>query len=62
MSNGHLVKYLAQEKEISVDEARNLLKARRDFTYLNSDFINLLKKNKEVLKNGKANSRTRRPD
>lgn len=53
MSNGHLVDYLAKEKEISPEEARELLKARRDFTYLNSDFVNLLKKNKEVFKNGK---------
>jgi hypothetical protein len=50
MSNGHfqLAKYLAKEREISPEEARELLKARRDFTYLNSDFVNLLKKNKEV--------------
>lgn len=50
MSNGHfqLANYLAKEKEISPEEARELLKARRDFTYLNSDFVNLLKKNKEV--------------
>ena len=54
MSNGHfqLAKYLAREKEISIKEARNLLKARRDFTYLNSDFVNLLRENKEVKNNG----------
>lgn len=51
MSNGHLVNYLAKEKEISPEKARELLKARRDFTYLNSDFVNLLKKKKEVFKN-----------
>jgi hypothetical protein len=57
MSNGHfqLAKHLAREKEISVEEARNLLKARRDFSYLNSDFVNLLRKNEEVSKNGKVN-------
>jgi riboflavin synthase len=53
MSNGHLIDYFAKEKEISKEEARKLLKVRRDFNHLNSDFVNLLKKNKEVFRNGK---------
>jgi len=46
MSNNHLAQYLAQEKEISVEEARDILRARRDFNYLSSDFLNLLKRRK----------------
>jgi len=46
MSNNHMARYLAQEKEISVEEARDILRARRDFNYLSSDFLNLLKRRK----------------
>ena len=57
MSNGHfqLAKYLAQEKGISLEEARDILRERRDFTYLNSDFVNLLKGRKIKNVNGKRN-------
>jgi len=31
MSNGHLVKYLAQEKGISIDEAEKVYERRKNF-------------------------------
>ena len=65
MSNGHLVKYLAQEKGISIEEAQKVCEKRKkfrryfkdldfkDYDFKGSDFVNSLRKNKEVLKNGK---------
>jgi hypothetical protein len=53
---------MAKEKEISIKEARNFLKARRDFTYLDSDFVKLLNKNKKVKGNENDNHRKKRFD
>ena len=58
MSNGHLVKYLAQEKGISLEEAQGICEKRKnfrryfkdldfkDFDFKGFDFLELLKKNK----------------
>lgn len=65
MSNDHfqLSKYLAQEKEISIEEARKILKLRRGSTWINIDFLELFKnRNKEVNNNERIDSRTGRPD
>jgi len=49
MSNGHLVKYLAQEKGISIDEAEKVYERRKNFRryFKDLDFLKL-NKNKEV--------------
>jgi len=49
MSNGHLVKYLAQEKGISLEEAQKVCEERKKFRrYFNDlDFLKL-NKNKEI--------------
>jgi len=46
--NGHLVKYLAQEKGISIEEAEKVYERRRNFRryFKDLDFLELLKKNK----------------
>jgi len=56
--NGYLVKYLAQEKGISIDEAEKVYEKRKnfrryfkdldfkDFDFKGFDFLELLKKNK----------------
>ena len=56
MSNGHLVRYLAQEKGISLDEAKKVCEERKKFRryFKDLDFLELNKNRKmEVLKNGK---------
>ena len=49
MSNGHLVKYLAQEKGISIEEAEMICEERKKFRryFKDLDFLEL-NKNKEV--------------
>ena len=51
--NGHLVKYLAQEKGISIDEAEKVYERRKKFRryFKDLDFLKL-NKNKEVNENG----------
>jgi len=54
--NGHLVKYLAQEKGISIEEAQKVCERRKNFRryFKDLDFLGLNKNRKmEVLKNGK---------
>ena len=56
MSNGHLVRYLAQEKGISIEEAEKVCERRKNFRryFEDLDFLELNKNRKmEVLKNGK---------
>ena len=48
MSNGHLVKYLAQEKGISIEEAEKVCEKRKNFRRYFKDLDFLKFKNKEV--------------
>ena len=56
MSNGHLVRYLAQEKGISVEEAQKVCEERKNF---NKFFKEV---NEDEYQRERIDSRTRRPD
>ena len=57
MSNGHLVKYLAQEKGISIEEAQKVCERRKNFRRYFKEEVN-----KDECQREKIDSRTRRLD
>ena len=57
MSNGHLVKYLAQEKGISIEEAQKVCERRRNFRRYFKEEVN-----KDEYQRERINIGTRRPD
>ena len=56
MSNGHLVKYLAQEKGISIDEAEKVYERRKNFRRYFKEV------NEDECQRERINPRTRRLD
>ena len=54
--NGHLVKYLAQEKGISIEEAEKVCEERKNFRRYFKEV------NEDEYQRERTNSRTRRPD
>jgi len=57
MSNGHLVKYLAQEKGISIEEAQKVCERRKKFRRYFKEEVN-----KDEYQREKIDIGTRRPD